>query len=250
MRIPATQLYDEIGVGYGRRRRPDPRIAAAIRDALGDADTVVNVGAGAGSYEPVDRPVVAVEPSLEMIRQRPSGSAPVVRASANHLPFREGVFAVALAVLTIHHWPDRAGGLAELRRVARRQVILTWDPSTPDFWLVADYFPAITRIDRPIFPSLEQFRSALGEVEVRPVAVPHDCSDGFLGAYWRRPSAYLDADVRRSISTFAKIGDVEAGLARLRRDLDDGAWERRHGSLLVRSELDLGYRLLVANGRG
>lgn len=240
-----TQLYDEIGVGYRGHRQPDPRIAAAIIGALGDAETVVNVGAGAGSYEPADRSVVAVEPSLEMIRQRRPGSAPVVRASATHLPFRAGAFAAALAVLTVHHWSDRARGLAELARVARRPVVLTWDPAAPGFWLVDDYFPAIVEMDRPIFPAIDEFRRAFGEVAIHPIPIPHDCRDGFLGAYWRRPAAYLDPGVRRAISTFSKIGDVEPALARLRRDLEDGTWERRHGSLLGRTELDLGYRLVV-----
>lgn len=242
------QLYDEIGLGYGSYRRPDPRLAASILGALGDADTVVNVGAGAGSYEPTDRRVVAVEPSLAMIRQRRPGSVPVVQASATHLPFRDAAFAAALAVLTVHHWPDRARGLAELVRVARcRVVIVTYDPAASGFWLVDDYFPEIGEIDRRIMPPMEEIRGMLGDVEVRPLPVPHDCIDGFLGAYWRRPHAYLDAGVRGAISSFSMIGDVEPGLARLRGDLEDGTWERRHGHLLRRAEADLGYRLVVAN---
>jgi SAM-dependent methyltransferase len=170
-----------------------------------------------------------------------------VQASATHLPFRDAVFAGALAVLTVHHWPDRGRGLIELARVARRRVVIvTWDPAAAGFWLVGDYFPAIVEIDRRIFPSLEELARTLGTVEVRPLPVPHDCADGFLGAYWRRPHAYLDPGVRSSISTFSKIGDVESGLARLRRDLEDGTWERRHGYLLGRSEFDLGYRLVIA----
>lgn len=247
-----TQLYDAIGIGYEHYRRPDPRIAAAIIRALGEAETVVNVGAGTGSYEPVDRSVVAVEPSLAMIRQRQVGGTPVVQASATHLPFRDGVFAAALAVLTVHHWPDPVRGLTELARVARqRLVIVTWDPATSGFWLVEDYFPAIVETDRPIFPAIEAFRQILGDVEVHSILVPSDCTDGFLGAYWRRPYAYLDPGVRGAISTFAKIGDVESGLARLRGDLTDGTWERRYGHLLRQSELDLGYRLVIAHrGRG
>jgi SAM-dependent methyltransferase len=242
-----TQLYDAIGVGYAHYRRPDPRLAAAIGHALGDATSVVNVGAGAGSYEPTDRRVVAVEPSVSMIRQRPAGAAPVVQASATDLPFRDASFAAALAVLTVHHWPDRPRGLAELARVARqRLVIVTWDPETSGFWLVDDYFPALVEIDRPLFPSVGEFRSLVGPIEVRPLLIPHDCIDGFLGAYWRRPSAYLDPGVRQAISSFSKVGDVDAGLTRLRGDLDDGTWERRHGHLLSQSELDLGYRLVVA----
>ncbi|HKB26646.1 MAG TPA: methyltransferase domain-containing protein [Methylomirabilota bacterium] len=242
-----TQLYDEIGAGYGTLRRPDPRIATAILRALDRAETVVNVGAGAGSYEPSDRSVVAVEPSLTMIRQRRTGSARVVRASALELPFRDDAFAAALAILTVHHWPDRARGLGELARVGRgRAVIVTWDPATSGFWLVEDYFPEIVELDRPIFPTLEEFGRALGPIEVRTLPIPHDCVDGFLGAYWRRPRAYLDARVRGAISTFSKIRTLEPGLARLRRDLEDGTWERRHGDLLGRAELDLGYRLVIA----
>jgi SAM-dependent methyltransferase len=225
-------------------------VTAAITRALADAATVVNVGAGAGSYEPPDRRVVAVEPSAAMVAQRRPGSAPVVRASATHLPFRDASFAAALAVLTVHHWPDRPRGLAELARVARdRVVLLTWDPATPGFWLVDEYFPEIWTIDRPIFPTLEDLRRALGAIEIRPLAVPHDCTDGFLGAYWRRPEAYLDPGVRGAISTFSKIGEVEPGIARLRRDLDDGTWLRRHADLLDQADLDLGYRLVIAERR-
>lgn len=243
-----AQLYDAIGIGYEHYRRPDRRIATAVVDALGDAATVVNVGAGAGSYEPADRSVVAVEPSFAMIRQRPAGSAPVVQASATHLPFRDAVFAAALAVLTVHHWADRVRGLTELARVAQhRLVIVTWDPATSGFWLVEDYFPTIVEIDRQLFPPMEEFHQALGTIEVRPLPVPYDCTDGFLGAYWQRPHAYLDPGVRGAISTFAKISDVESGLRRLRGDLVDGTWERRYGHLMRQSELDLGYRLVIAH---
>jgi len=241
-----STLYDEIGIGYGNYRRPDPRLAIPIIAALGQAASVVNVGAGAGSYEPTDRTVVAVEPSVAMIRQRQAGTAPVVQASVTHLPFRRGAFAAALAILTVHHWPDRASGLQELARVARdRIVIVTWDPATRDFWLIDDYFPEIGEIDRRILPAIEDFRKVLGDIEVRPMPVPHDCSDGFLGAYWRRPQAYLDAGVRSAISTFSKLSDVESGLARLHSDLANGAWTRRHGHLLRLSEIDLGYRVII-----
>jgi SAM-dependent methyltransferase len=246
------QLYDEIGIGYRDYRQPDPRVGTAILGALGDADTVVNVGAGAGSYEPTDRAVVAVEPSLAMIAQRRKGSAPVVQASATHLPFRDAAFAAALAVLTVHHWPDRGRGLLELARVARRRlVIVTWDPAASGFWLIEDYFPEIGEIDCRILPSIAELRGLLGDIEVRPLLVPHDCIDGFLGAYWRRPSAYLNAGVRGAISTFSKLNKVDSGLAQLRSDLEDGTWERRYGHLLRQSEIDLGYRLVIAQrGRG
>ncbi len=229
-------LYDTIGRGYDPHRRPDPRIAAALADALGAAASVVNVGAGAGSYEPADRPVVAVEPSPAMLRQRRPGAAPAVQASATDLPFRDAAFGAALAVLTVHHWPDRARGLGALARVTReRVVIITWDPAALSrFWLIDDYFPELVTLDRDIFPTLEELRRVLGRIEVRAVLVPHDCVDGFLGAYWRRPHAYLDAGVRGAISTFTKLADAEPGLARLRADLADGTWERRHGHLRAR----------------
>ncbi len=242
-----SELYDKIGGGYHTHRRPDPRIAHAINLALGDADTVLNVGAGAGSYEPMDRRVVAVEPALSMISQRGAGTTPVVQASATHLPFRDDAFAAALAILTLHHWPDRARGLAELARVARHRVVmLTWDPASPDFWLIADYFPALASIDRPIFPTMEDIRGVFAHLEVHALPIPHDCRDGFLGAYWRRPHAYLDPGVRGAMSTFTKLDSLEPGLTRLRRDLEDGSWERRHRHLLAESELDLGYRLVIA----
>lgn len=242
------ELYDRIGHGYETHRRPDPRLAAAITAALGAAASVVNVGAGAGSYEPADRPVVAVEPSAAMLRQRRRGAAPSVQASATELPFRDAAFAAALAVLTVHHWPDRARGLAELARVTRdRVVIFTWDPEARyAFWLVDDYFPEIPAIDRVIFPTLDDLRRALGPIDARALPIPHDCVDGFLGAYWRRPEAYLDAGVRGAISGFTKVADVEPGLARLRADLADGTWERRHGHVRRRDAVDLGYRLIVA----
>jgi SAM-dependent methyltransferase len=183
-----------------------------------------------------------------MIRQRQDRSIPVVQASAAHLPFRDAAFAAALAILTVHHWPDRMRGLAELRRVSRhRLVIVTYDPATTGFWLVDDYFPDINEIDRRIMPSLEDLHQALGPVDVRPLPVPHDCTDGFLGAYWRRPSAYLDPGVRSAISAFAKLPNTDVGLGRLRADLEDGTWERRYGHLMQQATLDLGYRLVVAH---
>jgi SAM-dependent methyltransferase len=241
-----VSLYDSIGHGYRRLRQQDPRIAQRIFAALGRAASVVNVGAGTGSYEPRDRKLVAVEPSRVMLRQRGRGAAPAVQASANDLPFRDESFDAALAVLTLHHWPDLARGLQELRRAARRRtVILTIDPSVAGFWLL-DYFPEIGEIDARIMPPLSLLERQLGRVEVFDVPIPHDCRDGFLGAYWRRPHAYLDARIRSAISTFTKLRDVDSGLAALRSDLASGIWLRRYGHLLQRAELDLGYRLVVA----
>lgn len=239
--------YDTIGRAYAARRRPDPRIARVVASALGGAKSVVNVGAGAGSYEPAGRAVVAVEPSGVMIAQRSAGAAPAVRGSAERLPFSDGAFEAALAVLTVHHWSDRRAGLAEMRRVARdRVVVLTWDPAHPGFWLVRDYFPDLIEFDRGIFPALADVAAALGNAEVSAVPVPHDCADGFLGAYWRRPWEYLDEGVRAGISTFARIGDIAPRLARLRADLESGRWATKNAELLDLEQLDLGYRLVVS----
>jgi len=241
------ELYDRIGSGYAGYRRPDPRIAAAIGRALGTAETVVNVGAGTGSYEPVDRRVTAVEPSQTMLAQRRSGAAPAVRARASALPFADASFYAALAILTIHHWDERARSFAELARVAReRVVILTWDPDAWAFWLTDDYFPEIAALDRERTPTLSELERAFGPLQVEHVGIPHDCSDGFLAAYWRRPEAYLDAAVRSPISSFRHIPDPVEGLRRLEADLRSGEWERRHGHVRGLAELDPGYRLVTA----
>ena len=240
-------LYDKIGVGYAMRRRLDTRIAAQIDAALGDCHSVLNAGAGAGSYEPANRFVLAVEPSREMIRQRPAAAAQAIQASAHQLPFRDQSFDAALAILTVHHWPRRGQGLAELRRVAReRVVIMTWDPEHPGFWLVQDYFPEILAMDLIAFPSLGEIAQAIGPVSAQAVPVPADCADGFLGAFWQRPANYLDPVARGAISVFSRF-DAAPGLERLQRDLDDGTWLARHGSLLNQQQLDVGYRLVVAS---
>lgn len=240
-------LYDTIGTGYSEVRGEDPRIAAAIWAALGDARTVVNVGAGTGSYEPRDREVTAVEPSELMIAQRPAGAAPVVRATAEALPFEDGAFDAAMAVLSDHHWPDRAAGLRELRRVARRRaVVFSFDARFPGRdWLSRDYLTSF----RPGGMTIEEIAEHLGAARIDPVPVPHDCRDGFLNAYWRRPRAYLDPRVRDGISVFRLLPpeDVEAAVAALRADLESGEWERRNAGILGLESLDLGYRLLVAD---
>jgi SAM-dependent methyltransferase len=244
-----TPLYDRLGVGYSAYRRADPRIAAHVAAALGGARSVLNVGAGTGSYEPAGRRVVAVEPSAEMVGQRAPGAAPAVRAVADGLPFRDGSFDAALAILTLHHWRDWRQGLQEMRRVARdRVVLLTWDPEHPGFWLVQEYLPEIIETDQRIFPTLGTMESVLGRLDVRPVPIPADCADGFLGAYWRRPATYLDAGACAAISTFAKLRNTEVGLDRLRADLADGTWQRRHEDLMGRQDLDIGYRIVIAAG--
>ncbi len=243
-------VYDEIGHSYSVTRQPDARMAQAIRRALGGARTVLNVGAGTGSYEPADLQVMAVEPSRAMIQQRPAGAAPVVQAVAEHLPWADAAFDATLAILTIHHWHNRAAGLTEMRRVARhRVVLLTWDPACGDaFWLITRYVPEILALDVPRFPSMAELSRCLGPIEVRPVPIPHDCQDGFLGAFWRRPEAYLDPNVRRAISGFAQLPStvVEAGMAHLAEDLHSGQWDARFGWLRARTSLDLGYRLIIA----
>lgn len=239
-------VYDSIGIGYAALRRPDPRIAAAIEDALGPAETVLNVGAGTGSYEPASRAVTAVEPSLEMIRQRAPGAAPAIQGVAEALPFADKSFDAAMAVLTVHHWQDKARGLEEMRRVARdRVVLLTFDAACHSAWL-NDYLPELVTLDEAQMPKMADYSAWLGEVEVRPVPVPHDCTDGFLHAYWRRPHAYLDPGIRAGSSSFHLIAGLDAGLARLEADLASGAWERRYGDVLAMDTYDAGYRLVIA----
>ena len=242
-----TARYDTIGRGYAAHRRSDPRFERAIHAALGDATSVVNVGAGTGSYEPRDRSVVAVEPSSEMVAQRAPDAAPVVRGVAEALPFVDATFDAALAVLTMHHWSDLRAGCAELRRVAGRSVVLGFEPIVgQDFWLL-DYVPEIGVLDATA-PSVAEVVDALGGVaEIAPVLVSHDCEDGFLGAYWRRPERYLDPTVRAGMSGFTLLDPsvVEPGIERLRRDLESGEWQQRHADVLARDETDLGYRLLV-----
>lgn len=243
-----TELYDSIGQGYSRHRRPDLRIQRVILRALDGLDSIVNVGAGTGSYEPRDRFVVAVEPSPVMIRQRSPDAAPAVQASATALPFRDAAFDASTALLTVHHWPDWRTGIRELARTARRRVaILTWDPSAAGFWLVNDYFPEILQTDRRIFPSITMLARELGRIRVDAVPIPHDCTDGFLGAYWRRPAAYLDRSVREAISTFTTVAEPEPALERLGRDLQTGAWHQQHGHLLQQESLDLGYRIITTH---
>jgi SAM-dependent methyltransferase len=191
-----------------------------------------------------------VEPSIVMLSQRLPSAAPAVRAVAEALPFQDQAFDVVLAILTLHHWNDQRRGLEECTRVARdRVVILTWDPGAEAFWLVRDYFPEILAIDRRIFPAMELLRAVLGSIDVHPLPIPADCVDGFLGAYWQRPEAYLDEGVRASISSFSRLKSIGPQLERLERDLTSGEWERRNAELYHRAELDLGYRLVMAKRR-
>ncbi len=244
-------IYDRIGQSYSVTRRTDPRLASVIWEALGDAGSVVNVGAGAGAYEAADRDVVAVEPSAVMIAQRPPEAEPVVRAQAEALPFADGSFDGAMAVLSDHHWRDRRQGLRELRRVARRRVVLfNADPALADrFWLTSEYLPEFLELipDRYRAPGAWQreLEEALRPVQLVPAAIPHDCADGFYGAFWRRP---LDPRVRAGISVFAALAaaDVDRAVDALEADLRSGAWQARNADLLGLSELHLGYYAVIA----
>ncbi len=242
-----SALYDTIGLNYADLRLPDARIAQRIEDALGAARTVLNVGAGAGSYEPRDRQVTAVEPSAQMIQQRSSSPASVYQASAEDLPFDDKSFDASMAVLTIHHWSDQEKGVMEMRRVTRgRIVILTYDPTFRGFWLL-DYFPAFVTLDERQMPQMVNYEKWLGAVNVATVPIPHDCSDGFLAGYWRRPAAYLDERVRTAMSSFWALGDVSDGLRKLEGDLESGAWAERYSHLIELEEHDCGYRLITTD---
>jgi SAM-dependent methyltransferase len=243
-----TPLYDTIGRTYAVTRGEDPRLRQRIHAALGDARTVLNVGAGTGSYEPRDRDVLAVEPSAVMRAQRRPDAAPAIEGSADALPFGDASFDATMAVLTDHHWPDRPAGLRELRRVARRRAVLfTFDPSYVDaFWLTRDYIPGFR--DLPGM-TIQEIASHFRPTRIEPVPVAHDWQDGFFFAFWRRPEAYLDPVVRANISVFSLLDEAEVAdfVERLRADLDSGAWARRNADVLAAEELDGGYRLMVAD---
>ena len=239
-------LYDTIGRGYPVTRRTEPRIAARIWEALGDARTVLNVGAGTGSYEPPDRDVTAVEPSAVMRAQRPAGAAPCLGARAEHLPFADGVFDAAMAVLSDHHWADPIAGLREMRRVARRVVVFQFDTSDPDwFWLTRDYLPEFALLSAG-GPTLTERARGIG-ARMEPVPIPWDCTDGFFAAFWRRPEAYLRPEVRRGTSVWARVGPEaeHRAVAKLRADLQSGYWPERNADLLASHTAELGARLLV-----
>jgi SAM-dependent methyltransferase len=240
--------YDGIGGNYSWHRRSDPRLGSQIRRAIGDAETLINVGAGTGSYEPTDLAVVAVEPSAVMLAQRPPGSAPAVQACAEQLPFGDATFGAALAIFTVHHWTAPAAGLAELCRVARRVVILSFDPAIHfSYWLVREYLPEMATLPSAAVEPVDGIAEAVGATRVEPVLVPADCVDGFNWAYWRRPEAYLDPAVRACISGLAQLPPdlVAARMEQLRDDVADGTWLRRHADLLRLEAVDAGLRLIV-----
>jgi SAM-dependent methyltransferase len=247
--MSSAQLYDTIGATYTVTRQTEPRIAARVWAALGDARTVLNVGAGTGSYEPSDRDVIAVEPSALMRAQRPAGAAPCMAATAESLPFEDQSFDAAMAFSTVHHWQDPIAGLREMRRVARRVVVFTFDASDTgwrQFWLTRDYLPEVAD---PLvgWPSLTELARAIG-ARIEPVPIPWDCADGFFEAYWRRPEAYLDENVRRGISVWARVGPnaEQRAVHSLRDDLASGRWAERNRDLVDLDAAELGLRLLIA----
>ena len=245
--------YDTIGHGYARTRREDPALVARIEAALGDATTVLNVGAGTGSYESAGRRVVAVEPSAVMVAQRGPGSAPVARGVAAPLPVRTDSVDAAMAVVTIHHWDGAvAAGLGELRRAARGPVmVVTYDADVcGEMWLPRDYLPEAAALDRATFPAIDDIVAALGgRVDVEAVPTSRHTPDWTFASFWAHPERVLDAAARASTSAFARADDavVARTVAAVERDLADGTWERRHGHLRTLDELDVGMRLVVAH---
>jgi SAM-dependent methyltransferase len=244
--------YDAIGVGYSQIRREDPRFRARIHAALADARSVVNVGAGAGAYEPLDRHVIAIEPSDVMAAQRSRDLAPAIRASAGNIPLRDRSVDAAMAVLSVHHWDEeREKGVRELRRVAREAVvILTYDATvSAGMWLMADYLPEVAALDLQIFPSPEQLAEWLGgQVRIEKIPIPRDTRDWMLGSFWAHPERVLDAKARAATSGFARMSPsvVDRVVAEVSRDLASGLWDDRHGRLRNLDELDVGLRLVVA----
>jgi SAM-dependent methyltransferase len=247
--MPASVDYEERGRGYSRGRRTDPRIAARIHAALGDARTVLNVGAGTGSYEPRDRWVLAVEPSATMRAQRPAGGAPAIAASAESLPFDDNAVEAAMACVTIHHWSSRAAGLAELRRVARGPVVVfTFDLDALPAWQL-DVLGEGNAIERPRFGTIDEVASELGgDVRVEKIPTPADCVDGFVEAFWNRPEALLDPEVRAAQSLWALFepGVEDRIVADLRAQLESGEWDRRYGDLRERDSYDGSLRLVIS----
>lgn len=244
MKVP----YDQIGKGYSINRKSDPKIAKQIFSKLIGAKKILNIGAGSGSYEPENIDLVAVEPSAEMIAQRATNKHPVIQAFAEELPFESNSFSHTMTVLSMHHWTDRERAFHEIKRVTTDTfVAVTWNPSSKPFWLTRDYFPEIYDTDKNIFPSLADFKSHFYNVQVTPLLIPDDCQDGFLAAFWKRPEAYLNEDVRKSISTFSYLKKLESGLNKLKKDLNNGIWENKNRSILNSFELDAGY--VIVSGK-
>ncbi len=241
--------YERHGRTYAQYRRPDPRIEARIHAALGDARTVLNVGAGTGSYEPTDRWVLAVEPSATMRAQRPAGAAPAIPARAEALPFDDDSVDAAMACVTIHHWESPEVGLAELRRVARGPVVVfTFELDSLPAWQ-HEYLREGVLVEQPRFPAIADVAKALGgRTRVEAIPTPGDCTDGFFEAFWRRPEALLDPAVRSAQSVWALLdADVEQRIVeRLAEALDSGAWDAEHGHLRAQDSFQGALRLVIS----
>jgi SAM-dependent methyltransferase len=252
--VQTGNAYDEFGRGYSTVRRTDPRIAEAITEALGDAARVLNVGAGTGSYEPADRRVVAIEPSAEMLSQRSPDAAPAVRATAESLPISDKTVDASMAVLTIHHWTNLDKGLAELVRVTRDTiVVVTMDVECLGrHWFIRDYLPEVLPGHAESFPTVDRLLRTLPDSTTTVVPVPRNCVDGFLAAYWGRPEAYLDAAVRPGSSPWHQVPSVavDRAVLRLSDDLVTGEWDGRYGHLRLRTELDVGLRIVRSDLSG
>lgn len=249
--LTGEPIYDTIGVGYATQRRPDPRIAAQIDDAVGPAERILNVGAGTGNYEPADRDVIALEPSSEMLGQRVNANM-VAQGVAEALPFADDSFDASMGIFTVHHWTDRNQGLRELKRVSPRQVLLVYDVEVSSTFWLADYFTSLAIAPWELnAPTPSDLGQVLDVTEVRPIAIPNDCIDGFTGCYWNRPERYLDPAVQAGMSTLSFLDpDIRAAhTADLAAALQSGEWDRRHGHLRELATFDIGYRLVIAQAR-
>jgi SAM-dependent methyltransferase len=241
-------IYNAIGGNYSLHRKTDPTIYSLIQKSLAMCETILNVGAGTGCYEPPNC-TLALEPSPTMVAQRPKGSAPCIMGVAENLPLLDQSFDGSLACLTIHHWSDLAAGLAEMCRVTRKRVVLlTWSPQlSPEFWLTRDYMPEIVDVYKPRLPTIEELQRILGDIDVQPVLIPEDCQDAFVGAFWKRPAAFLDPLIQQANSAMAQL-DAEVlsrGIDRLRNDLQSGRWSIRNSELQDLTALDVGIRLVI-----
>jgi SAM-dependent methyltransferase len=241
--------YGQIGTGYARIRQPDPRIARQFHDAFGDARTVLNVGAGAGSYEPTDRAVTAVEPSASMRAQRPAHLSQAIDATAETLPFDDDSFDASMASVTVHQWPNLEAGLAGMRRVTTGPVvILTFDPVPPEHWWIMDYVPELLEVEGRRMPTIERIRAAVGDnAEVQTVMIPNDCIDGFGQAFFGRPERMLDPEVRRAMSAWSFLDDeiVDRFVSTLGAELESGAWDAKYGHFRTLESFDGGLRLVI-----
>jgi SAM-dependent methyltransferase len=247
--VTSSPVYDRIGRQYTANRRADPRWERVVAQQIGDAQRIVNVGAGTGSYEPAGREVVAVEPSTVMLEQRPPGAAPAVRAVGADLPVVDGWADLVMAILTVHHWSGWERGLTELCRVAPRRVVFAIDFEVhSQFWLLQEYLPEVLEHTLQCAPGADAVAEAIGATTSIDMPVYRDLQDGVLGAYWCRPEQYLDHQVRANNSgtALAHPETTALGIARLEADLASGAWYERHADLMERESIDMGYRLLVA----